>query len=61
VLKVAGALSKKTSAAALVVTADGELARHKLDGAAPVRQAQAQTIKFNALVRRSAASRRSGS
>ena len=61
VLKVVGALSKKTSAAAFVVTADGGLARHKLDGAAPVRQAQAQTIRFNALVRRSAPSRPSGS
>jgi hypothetical protein len=61
VLSVVGALSNKTSAAAFVVTADGELARHKLDGAIPVRQAQAQTIKFNALVRRSAFSHPSGS
>ncbi len=60
VLSVVGALSKKTSAAAFVVTADGELSRHKLDGAIPVRQAQAQTIKFNALVRRAAPSRPSG-
>ncbi len=56
VLTVVGALSKKTSAAAFVVTADGELARRKLDGTIPVRRAQAQTIKFNALVRRSALS-----
>lgn len=61
VLAVVGALSKKTSAAAFVVTAGGELARHKLDGAIPVRQAQAQTIQFNALVRRSALSHESGS
>lgn len=61
VLTVVGALSKKTSAAAFVVTADGELARHKLDGAIPVRQARAQTIKFNALVRRSAPSHPPGS
>jgi hypothetical protein len=58
---VGSALSKKTSAAAFVVTADGELARHKLDGVIPVRQAQAQTIKFNALVRRAALSHPSGS
>jgi hypothetical protein len=58
---IVGALSKKTSAAAFVVTADGELARHKLTGAIPVTQAQAQTIKFNALVRRSAVSHASGS
>jgi hypothetical protein len=56
VLTAVGALSNKTSAAAFVVTADGELARHKLDGAIPVRHAQAQTISFNALVRRSALS-----
>ena len=61
VLTVVGALSKKTSAAAFVVTADGELARHKLDGAIPVRHAQAQTVRFNALVRRSALSHPSGS
>jgi hypothetical protein len=61
VLKVVGALSKKTSAAAFVVTADGGLARHKLDGAIPVRQAQAQTIRFNALVGRTVPSQRSGS
>jgi hypothetical protein len=61
VLTVVGALSRKTSAAAFVVTADGELARHKLDGAIPVRQAQAQTIRFNALVRRSALSHPSSS
>jgi hypothetical protein len=61
VLTVVGALSKKTSAAAFVVTADGELARHKLDGAIPVRHAQAQTIRFNALARRSALSHPSGS
>ena len=58
---VGGALSKKTSAAAFVVTADGELARHRLDGVIPVRQAQAQSIKFNALVRRAALSHPSGS
>ena len=58
---VGSALSKKTSAAAFVVTADGELARHKLDGVIPVRQAQAQSIKFNALVRRAALSHPSGS
>lgn len=58
---VGGALSKKTGAAAFVVTADGELARHRLDGVIPVRQAQAQTIKFNALVRRAALSHPSGS
>ncbi len=57
---VPGALTKKTSAAAFVVTAGGGLARHKLAGAIPVRQAQAQTIKFNALVRRSAVSLASG-
>ena len=61
VLTVAGALSKKTSAAAFIVTAGGELARRKLDGAIPVRQAQEQAIKFNALVRRSALSQPSGS
>jgi hypothetical protein len=61
VLTVVGALSKKTSAAAFVVTAGGELARRKLNGAIPVRQAQAQAIKFNALVRRSAPSHPSGS
>jgi hypothetical protein len=61
VLTVVGALSKKTSAAAFVVTADGVLARHKLDGAIPVRQAQAETIKFNALVLRSALSHSPGS
>jgi hypothetical protein len=61
VLTVVGALSKKTSAAAFVVTADGELARHKLDGAIPVRHAQAQTVRFNALVRRSALSQPSSS
>ncbi len=58
---VGSALSKKTSAAAFVVTADGELARHKLDGVIPVRQARAQTIKFTALVRRAALSHPSGS
>ena len=61
VVTVVGALSKKTSAAAFVVTADGELARHKLDGAIPVRQAQAQTVRFNALVRRFALSHPPGS
>jgi hypothetical protein len=61
VLTVVGALSKNTSAAAFVVTADGKLARHKLDGAIPVREAQAQTIKFNALVRGSVPSDPSGS
>ena len=61
VLTVVGALSNKTSAAAFIVTADGELARHKLDGAIPVRQAQAQTIRFNALARRSALSHPPGS
>ena len=61
VLTVVGALSRKTSAAAFVVTANGELARHKLDGAIPVGQAQAQTIRFNALVRRSALSHPSSS
>jgi hypothetical protein len=60
-LTAVGALNKKTSAAAFVVTAGGELARHKLDGAIPVRQAKAQTIQFNALVRRSALSHESGS
>ena len=60
VLNVVGALSKKTRAAAFVVTADGELSRHKLDGAVPVRQAQAQTIRFNALVRRATPSRPAG-
>jgi hypothetical protein len=59
-LTAVGALSKKPSAAAFVVTAGGELARHKLDGAIPVRRAQAQTIQFNALVRRSALSHESG-
>jgi hypothetical protein len=58
---VGSALSKKTSAAAFVVTAGGELARHKLDGVIPVRQAQAQSIKFNALVRRAALNHPSGS
>ena len=58
---VGSALSKKTSAAAFVVTADGELARHKLDGVIPVRQAQAQSIKFNALARHTALSHPSGS
>lgn len=58
---VGGALSTKTSVAAFVVTADGELARHKLDGVIPVRQAQAQSIRFNALVRRAALSHPSGS
>ena len=57
VLNVVGALSKRTGAAAFVVTADGELARHRLDGAVPVRQALAQIIEFNALARRSARSR----
>jgi hypothetical protein len=56
VLHVVGALSKRTGAAAFVVTADGELARHRLDGVVPVRQAQAQIIEFNALVQRSALS-----
>jgi len=55
-LTAMGSLSKETSAAAFVVTAGGELARHKLDGAIPVRRARAQTIQFNALVRRSALS-----
>lgn len=59
VLHVVGALSKRTGAAAFVVTADGELARHRLDGAVPVRQARAQIIEFNALVQRSALSHRS--
>jgi hypothetical protein len=54
VLHVVGALSKRTGAAAFVVTADGQLARHRLDGAVPVRQALAQIIEFNALVRRCA-------
>lgn len=58
---VGSALGKKTSAAAFVVTADGELARHKLDGVIPVRQAQAQSIKFNALARHTALSHPSGS
>jgi hypothetical protein len=61
VLTVVGSLSMKTSAAAFVVTADGELARHKLDGAIPVRHAQAQTVRFNALVHRSALSQPSSS
>jgi len=37
-LTAMGSLSKETSAAAFVVTAGGELARHKLDGAIPVRR-----------------------
>jgi hypothetical protein len=47
---VVGALSKKTDAMAFVMTRDGELRQRKLEGAGPVRQAQAQAIKFNALV-----------
>jgi hypothetical protein len=61
VLTVVRALSKKTGAAAFVVTADGEMARHKLDGTIPVRQAQAQTIRFNALVSHLALTHPSGS
>ena len=36
-------------AAVLVVTSEGEVRQHKLEGAGPVRQAQAQAINFNAL------------
>jgi hypothetical protein len=49
---VVGALSKKTDAMAFVMTRDGELHQHKLEGAGQVRQAQGQAIKFNALVQK---------
>ena len=54
VVSIVGAFSKKTNASAFVVTADGELVESKLEGAAQVRKAQAQAIKFNALALKAA-------
>jgi hypothetical protein len=43
------ALSKRDTAAAFVVIADGTVHQQKLDGNGPVRKAQAEVVKFNAL------------
>ncbi len=52
VVTVVGALSKKTAASAFVVTKDGELRQRKLQSAGELRHAQAEAIKFNALVQK---------
>jgi hypothetical protein len=43
------ALSKRDTAVAFVVIADGTVHQRKLDGNGPVRKAQAEVVKFNAL------------
>jgi hypothetical protein len=47
-----GAFTKQHKAVAYVVTGNGELQERKLDGAGQVRKAQAEAVKFNALVKK---------